>query len=823
MKTLFPHLTAVVVFILITFAYLSPLLKGEKIQQSDMIQYNGMSKEIVDYWSETGDETLWTNSMFGGMPAYLISVHYKSNLLRYVNTVLMKFFDKPAIYLFLSLIGFYILLLAFRVDPWLSLAGAIAFGFSSYFFVIGAVGHNTKYLAITFMPAIIGGIHLAFRGKLILGSAVTALFIVFQLLANHYQITYYTGLIILFYGIFELVKVIKDKQRSSFVNMAKVTGILILVAVIAFSTNITNFLLVNEYGKDSMRGKSELTDDAENKTTGLDKDYATAWSYGIAETMTLLVPNYHGGSSHGELSTGSETYKVLKNNGAPNARNIIKQLPLYWGTQPFTSGPVYVGAIIFFLFILGLFLVEGRIKWWLLSITIFSILLSWGRNFMFLTDLFLDYFPGYNKFRSVSMILVIAEFSMPLLGILALKRIVNGEIARKEFYKAFKWVAGIFGGIFVLFVLFAGMTFDFIGKDDSQLGEVLTDAIRSDRASIFWTDAFRSLGFIALAVVLILLFVHQKVKKPVFYVLMIGLFLLDMWPVDKRYLNNDNFEKKARIEKPFVASRADEFILKDTEPDYRVLNLAVNTFNDASTSYFHKSIGGYHGAKMKRYQELINYHISREMRQFIDTLRGNPAQMAVESALRSLYVLNMLNTRYIIYNKDAQPIINRYADGNAWFVEDYKIVENADEEINSLYTVDPGRQAVVDKRFSDRLEGFKPVFDPEAFIKLKSYQPNNLVYETNAAGEQLAVFSEIYYNDKKGWNAYIDGQEASHFRADFVLRAMRIPGGKHTIEFRFEPAKFYAGEKVSLAGSLLIILLFIGAVVREVMVRRKEK
>ncbi|MBI4649106.1 MAG: YfhO family protein [Bacteroidia bacterium] len=810
MKNILPHIASIAVFLGITFVYFYPILEGKMIEQSDMIQYMGMSKEITDYREKTGNEALWTNSMFGGMPAYLISMQYSSNLFRYVNKIMLGLLDKPAIYLFLSLIGFYIMLLIFKVDPWLSIAGAIAFSFSSYFFVIGAVGHNTKYLAISYMAPIIGGVHLTFRGRIILGSAVTGLFLAFQLLANHYQITYYTGLIVITYGIFELVSAIREKKLP---HAFKAIGALLLSSLIAFGTNLTNFMLVNEYGKESMRGKSELTSDIANKTSGLDKDYATAWSYGILETMTLLVPNYNGGSSHGELSQKSETYQILKANNHPKAKEAIKQLPLYWGDQPFTSGPVYAGAIIFYLFILGLFLVKDRLKWWLLTITILSILLAWGKNFMFLTDIFLDYFPGYNKFRSVSMMLVVAEFAMPLLAILAVKKIIDGNINKAEFKKALIWSLGIFGAIFVIFVLFAGMSFDFTGKEDNQLGEVIASAITADRKTMFWSDTLRSLVFAILSICLILLFYFKKIKNTVFYIALISLLLIDMWPVDKRYLNSDNFERRKKVENPFTASKTDEYILKDPTPDFRVLNLTVNTFNDASTAYFHKSIGGYHGAKMKRYQELIDYHISREMTKLIDTLKEKPTFTAIDKALNSLNILNMLNTRYIIINREAPPIINPYALGNSWFVSSFKLVNNADEEIDAMYNFSPMSEAITDKRYSAELDGFSPVRDTTATIGLTSYSPNELVYQSKTQAEQLAVFSEIFYN--KGWDAFIDGKEHTYFRVNYILRAMRIPSGEHKIEFRFKPAKYYLGEKISLASSALIILIFIGVIVRE--------
>jgi len=492
--------------------------------------------------------------------------------------------------------------------------------------------------------------------------------------------------------------------------------------------------------------------------------------------------------------------------GAAQAKDAIKQMPLYWGTQPFTEGPVYAGAIVFFLFILGLFLVEGRTKWWLLTATVFSILLAWGHNFRFLSELFLDYFPGYNKFRTVSMILVIAEFTMPLLAILALKKIIDGEVSKDRFIYVFKWTLGIVGGITLLFALFPGMFFDFTSDKDAryfeQYGEIFMNAIIQDRQTLLSNDAFRSLAFMILISGVLLGYVYNKIKKNMVYVLVAALILVDMWPVNKRYLNNDHFVTKREEKTPFIPSQADKMILQDKDPDFRVFNLTARLDQDSRTSYFHKSLGGYHGAKMKRYQELIDFHIGK----------------------RNMSVINMLNTKYfIIPTKDKGPVaqMNPGALGNAWFVEEYRIVANADSEITAMNDFKPETEAIVDKRFEDHLKGFSFKNDPEAFIKLTDYKPNHLTYESEAANEQLAVFSEIYYNDNKGWKAYVDGEQASHFRVNYVLRAMRVPAGKHKIEFRFQPVMYSAGSRISLASSIIMLLLLAGAVYFEI--RKKSK
>ena len=798
-----PHLVAIVVFLSITFAYFSPLLDGKRVSQSDMNQYLGMSKEITDFKEKTGEQTLWTNSMFGGMPAYLISVEYSANLVRYANLIMNLGLEKPANYLFISLIGFYILLLIFGVNPWLAIGGAIAYSFSSYFFIIEAVGHNTKALALAYMPPIIGGVVLAYRKKIIAGSAIAGLFLALQLLANHFQITYYTLLIVLVFILFFFYKSIIEKAISKFFKSSAVLAITILLA---FSTNITSLWLVYEYGKESMRGKSELTEDQQNKTGGLDKDYATAWSYGISESWTLLVPNFMGGASIGEVGKNSATFKALKDNGVPNTDAICKQLPLYWGDQPGTSGPVYVGAIIFFLFIFGLFYVKGYIKWWLLTATIFALFLSWGRNFMFFTDLFLDYFPGYDKFRTVSMILIIIEFAMPLLGILALKQFIENSDDKARFMKAFKIAIASVGGILLIFAVMPGMFFNFSAASDAQLisngwPEFLVNAIKEDRKSMLTSDAFRSLIFILLFAGAMLAFYFKKLSVKYVYISLALLLIFDMWTVNKRYLNNDNFTAKREATTPFKPTQADIQILQDKDPDFRVLNLSVSTFNDASTSYFHKSIGGYHGAKMKRYQEIIEKQISKN----------------------NMSVLNMLNTKYfIVPTKDQGAVVqkNYGALGNAWFVSNYKLVENADSEIVALDNFNPAETLIVDKRFENKVKGFVPKIDSTAIISLTDYKPNHLTYKSKSSIEQLTAFSEIYYNSGKGWNSYIDGKAIEHFRANYVLRAMKIPAGEHTVEFKFEPSAYATGETISFASSALLVLMCIGAIVMELKAKK---
>ncbi|MFC1733775.1 YfhO family protein [candidate division KSB1 bacterium] len=854
-----------------------------------------MAKEIVDYREKYGKEPLWTNNMFSGMPAYQISI-------RYASTKIIHFFDKmfqlwlphPANYVFLYMIGFFILMLVLGVNPWLSIAGAIAFAFSSYFFIILEAGHTNKSHAIGYMAPVLAGIIVTFRGKYLLGGILTAFFLAIQIKANHLQITYYLFLIILIYAVVDLIFKIREKKFKSFIYASVV---LVFAALLAIGPNIANLWTTYEYGKYTIRGKSDLSFDKGNKTSGLDKAYATAWSYGLDETFTLLIPNLKGGSSTGSLKENSNTYQELQSRGVRDAKDIIKQLPLYWGTQSFTSGPVYVGAIIIFLFVLGLMVIKGPMRWFVVAATLLSILLSWGRNFMPLTDFFLDYVPGYNKFRTVSMTLVISELVMPLLGILALKEIFQ-QIGEKSFnvkkyFNYLKYAFFITGGLAAFFLLFGGSLFNFIGISDEQYKaggypEWFMDALREDRIKLFRADAFRSLLFIVLAAALLWAVIYKKIKTQYAFYALIILMLLDFWPVDKRYLNDDNFARKRQVEQPYQATDVDMAIKQDGDPYYRVFNTTMRPDQDARTSYFHYSIGGYHGAKLKRYQEMVDYHINR----------------------RNISVLNMLNTKYFMVRDQenkTQAQRNVSALGNAWFVPEYRIVNDADQEIinldevieirnlnpqqgkvsvngrevnvdtvgvfqkivlsnnmsdstfdffpyfhkfdyaiNKTYIVgnnnndtlpdfinitngnnkevvlprhlqirvisefNPSQTAIVHKKFQKYLENYTNGIDTSGKIFLNEYQPNQLTYYSRTNRDQLTVFSDIYYD--KGWNAYVDDKLVPHFRVNYILRAMIVPAGEHTIVFKFEPKSYYTGEKVGWISSiiLMIILLLAG-------------
>ena len=805
-KKLSPHLLVILLFVGISFTYFSPLIQGKHLDTPDVKHWKGMSKEIFDFRNATGKEALWTNSMFSGMPAYQISISSNTNLIRYVVKIISLGIPSPANLLFLYLLGFYLLLLSLKVDYRVSAIGAIAFSFSSYFFIIIMAGHMTKAYAIAYVPMVVAAVLYTYRGKMLLGGVFTALAVALELHANHLQITYYLVLMLMLIG---LVQFVKDFKANNLIDFSKRSGVLILAALLASATAVTRLSTTMEYGTESTRGKSELTNNLDNKTSGLDKDYATSWSYGIAESFTLLIPNFYGGASQGELTTDSKTYQAIKR--APNPKQLIKQLPLYWGNQPFTSGPTYAGSIVMFLFIFGLLFVKSEMRVWILLATIMSIMLAWGKNFMPLTDLFLDYFPGYNKFRAVSMILVIAEFTLPLLGFIALNKFLSEKdedyetndkvkdvktqkvshiVVKSKKLRSLNLAFYIVGGLTLVFALMPTLFFDFVGGQDANLEKKgwPIDALQADRAGLLSADAWRSFTFITLAFGVMWMFLKNKISSK-YVVLIIGVLVLaDMWTVNKRYLNDDNFARKSKVQVPYQATAADQQILRDTDPNFRVFNNSVSTFNDASTSYFHKSIGGYHGAKLKRYQELIENHIEK----------GNMA------------VLNMLNTKYFITPK-GQVQQNPGAMGNAWFVNKINIVANADAEIVALDEFNPANTAIVDTRFSEQI--IDGLDNSLANISLVEYKPNYLKYKTKSFNKGIAIFSEIYYD--KGWDAYIDGELKPHFRANYVLRGMQIPEGNHIVEFKFVPAVYYVSEQIALASSILLLLLIAFVSVKE--------
>lgn len=802
LRNILPNLAILLLFIVITYAYLFPLLEGKVLQQSDIAHWKGMSKELVDYRNETGEEAVWTNSMFGGMPGYMISVVYNGNLALKVQRAFGKTFPLAS-KIILYLLGFYILLLNVGVKRWLSVVGAIAFALSSYFLIILAAGHNSKAIALGYLPIVIAGVLMVYKGKQIPGILLFTLGLSFEILAGHPQITYYGLILIGIYGIVELVFAIKEKALTPFFKSS-----LLLVAgvIVAVGMNFSRLYTSWEYSKDTIRGPSELSSNDANKTSGLDKDYVVQWSYGIGETFTLLIPNFKGGATQIRPDIDSESYNVLREKGAQNPRQAVNSIIMYHGDQPSTAGPVYVGAIVVFLFFLGLFVVRGRYKWWLLIATIVSIILSWGSNVMGLTSFLLDYLPLYNKFRAPSMILVIAQIAMPLLGFIALNQIITGKIEKKEFLNGLKWAMLITAGLSLLFAVAPGFTGSFSSPYDlrMKLPDWLIDAAVLDRKAALRTDAFRSFIFIILAAGALYLWHLKKIKTNIFIGILGLLILVDLWAVDKRYLNDNNFESKREATNPFPEMPVDKAILQDKGLNYRVLPLQ-NPFQDARTSYYHKNVGGYHAAKLRRYQEVIEHNLTPEMQVMI---RGLQNGISIDSVFMETPVINMLNTRYVIYDLNQPPIKNPHSLGNAWFVNDYKFVENADEEIAALRINNPVTNAIIDKRFSEFVEGKEFSKDLNGNIELIEYQPNYLKYKTSAATEQLTVFSEIYYN--KGWDAFIDGEKVQHFRVDYILRALVLPAGEHTVEFKFEPKSYFTGNKISMASSILLLLAIAG-------------
>ncbi len=787
----------IVAFAVITLVYFSPIMQGKRIKQHDIEMYKGMTKEIVDFREQTGEQSLWTNSMFGGMPAWNISVPVKTNLFYYVHQVLSLGLPSPLGSVFIAMLGFFILLLVLGVGIGASAIGAIAYGFTSYLFIVIGAGHNTKAIAMAYMAPVLAGIILAYKGKYLWGSALTAFALALELKANHLQITYYLVFIVVIYIIAEFIISIRAKKLDSFF---KASACLLVAAVFAVMTCFTTLYANYEFGKETMRGKPVLTKNVENQTTGLDRDYVTQWSYGIGETWSLMIPNAKGGAS-GYI--GNDNSALDKCDA--RFRSTIAQQNAYWGDQPGTSGPVYVGAITCLLFVLGLFIVKGSYKWVLLAATVLSILLSWGKNFMGFTDFFLDCIPGYNKFRAVSMTLVIAEVCMPLLAFLALAELIKNPGALKQNKKYLYISLGITGGLCLLFYAMPQTFFNFLSKaeamqfkqlqagQDGALYATFAEQLEITRVSIFRHDAIRSFLYIYIAGIVILLSVSGKLNKKYMFPILALLVVFDMYTIDKRYLNNSNFIDKRKTEKPFTLSDVDRQILQDKDLDYRVINLTVSTFNDASTSYFHKSVGGYHGAKLRRYQDVIDQYLSKR-------------------DLNYWKVLNMLNTKYIIYPKDNTKVAskNYEAFGNAWIASEIKWVATPNEEIDAIADTDVSNVAIVNNEFKDVVGDFK-ASPAEGTITLVDYKPNELKYSFDSSKDEIVVFSEIW--TKKGWTMWIDGVERPLFRADYILRSAVIPAGQHEIVMRYEPKIWRIGKTLAFFSSFIVIMFGIGVVV----------
>ena len=822
-KRLIPDMVAVVLFAVISFAYFCPAVtEGRILSQHDSVAGIGAGQESKEYMERTGERTRWTNSIFGGMPTYQMSPSYDStDMLKGIENLYHLYLPTYVWYVFVMLLGFYILLRAFDFKVWMATLGAIIWAFSSYFFIIIAAGHIWKLITLAYIPPTIAGMVWCYRGKCLVGGLVTALFVALQIMSNHVQMTYYFLFVMLFMVIAYGVQAFRENTLAFYL---KRTGVLIVAGLLGVCINLSNLYHTYEYSKESMRGKSELVkENSANQTdSGLERDYITQWSYGIGETFSLLVPNVKGGAS---VPLAANEKAMEKAN--PMYGSIYSQLGQYWGEQPGTSGPVYVGAFVVFLFILGLFIVKGPMKWALLAATILSILLSWGKNFMGFTDFFIDYVPMYNKFRAVSSILVIAEFTIPLLAMLALKEVISTPTIIKDRKKDFLISFGLTGGLALLFAIFPRVFFpSYVSTMEmnalqsipaDQLMPLLAN-LEEMRMSLFTSDALRSFFIILIGVNLILAYGMGKLKQNVLIGALAVLCLVDMWDVNKRYLYDEQFVEKEVQTQGFQQTETDKFILEDEALDYRVLNLASNTFNENNTAYWHKSVGGYHAAKLRRYQEMIEEHISGEMQGLYKAVADAGGEMEKLNPAE-FPVLNMLNTRYFIFplqGGQTVPLDNPFALGNAWFVDEVQYVDDANEEIEAIHGFNPLQTAVVDKKFETLVKAVPS--DSTATIELVSYEPNYLKYEVNSDKGGTVVFSEIYY---PGWQSSIDGEEAPHGRANYILRAMNVPAGKHVVEFKFDPDSLHVTETIAFIALGLLALMAIVVIFLKVKAYRK--
>lgn len=828
-KKCLPDALAVVFFIVIAFAYfINPVTEGLVLSGHDHTGGIGAGVEMNEYYQRTGERTRWTNSLFSGMPTYQLSPSYSStDMLSKIEGVYELGLPDVVMYVYILLLGFYILLRAFNFKVWMAVLGAVIWAFSSYFFIIIGAGHIWKVLTLAFIPPTIAGLVLCYRGKYLWGAVVTAFFVALQILSNHVQMSYYFLPVMLFLSLAYLIDAYQKKKMMKWV---RATGVLIGAGLLGVCMNISNLYHTYEYSKESMRGKSELTqksskDPANQTNSGLERDYITQWSYGIGETWTLLVPNAKGGASH-PLTHNEVAMEKANSQYLP----IYQALGQYWGEQPGTSGPVYVGAFVLMLFVLGLFIVSGPLKWGLLTATILSILLSWGKNFMGLTDFFLDYVPMYDKFRTVASILVVAEFTIPLLAMLALKKIVDDpQVLKKKLH--FVYISfGLTGGFALLFALMPDVFFgEYISSSETSMlqqavgaGYIpqdmfasILDNLSDMRRAVFVHDAWRSFAIIAVGVVLLLLYNIKKINNKVMIMSLIVICLVDMWQVNKRYMNDTMFVAPSNQVQSFAKTPVDEYILQDPNKSYRVLNLTASTFNENNTSYYHKSIGGYHAAKLRRYQEMIGEHIQPEMMALSRALSEYGGRMELINGDSIFPVLNMLNAKYLILpqqNGQAFPLQNPYVNGNGWFVKTVKYVKTADEEIQALHKVNPKDAVVVNEEFRAQLGDAAELQykDSLSTVKLTAYDANALSYEVNSSKGGVVVFSEIYY---PGWTATVDGKPVDIARANYILRAIKIEPGKHKVDFKFDPQSVKRTEAIAYAALVLLLLVVVGLVV----------
>ncbi|MDQ8052859.1 MAG: YfhO family protein [Pedobacter sp.] len=787
------HLAIIAIFVVISFAYFfKPLLDGRVPYQSDVVQARAMQTEIMDYKAKDGKGPLWTNQMFGGMPAYQIWVQYAYNGATYGIALITKALPSPVGTVLLLLVGGYFLFITLRINPWLAAAGAIAFAFTTYNFVLIATGHNNKALAIGFFAPIIASIIITLRGKYWLGGALTALFLALEVRANHVQMAYYLMICILIFVGIEIYHAYKTKTLPL---LGKAFGFLAAAVVLAVMVNASLLWTTSEYAKETNRGKSNLTTSTPDRA----REYAYGWSQGVGESFTFFISDLYGGSHEKRLDDKSNVFKTLVERGVPQdqAMNITQQMPTYWGEKTYTSGGYYFGALVCFLYVFGLFIVRSRLKWWILSTTVLFMLLSFGKNFPFVSDLFFNYFPLYSKFRAVESILAVVGLMVPILAFLAVKEIQETKIDRKLLIKKLGWSAAIIGGFSLIVALAPTLFFgfktsthqDFLQQltqafGDGSFAQQVANALVQDRISIARADALRSVVFVIIGFVIIWAFINQKLKPQLAFGLLAVAVLIDMWQVDRRYLNNDRFVSPSEMAKDVQPREVDAFINADKDPNFRVFDQP--NFGRADGSRFHKTIGGYHAAKLKRYDELIEHQLSQSVNQD---------------------VLDMLNTKYFItqdpQNGSYKMTRNPTALGNAWLVKGVQFAKDADEEMKAISSFDPKLEAIVDEQYKNMIDTTRLGADPSAFIKMEKYHPDHIEYSYSAPRDVIAVFSEIYYN--KGWNMYIDGVEKPYFRANYVLRAAQLPMGNHKVEFKFEPKSYYLGEKISLAGSILLL------------------
>jgi len=812
------HLVIIVGFLALAMAYMSPILDGKVLSQHDMTQYDGMKQELVKYHEETGEHSQWTNALFGGMPAFHVGPTGAKRTFFGELSRAVRFWLKtvnPIAILFVYLICFYVLLLSLRVSPWVSAMGAIAFALSSYNLIILEPGHISKAYAIAYMAPVVAGILLTYRGRLFGGGLLFMVGLGLELYQNHLQITYYLLLIAIIIVVTMGVYSVMEKQFKKFLTAS---GVLVIAAVLALLPNFSTFWVNYEISKQSLRGAPVLSSNLEDQTSGLDKSYALSWSYGKAETFSLMIPYFTGGKT-GALGANEKAMEKV----SPQLRETISGQNQYWGAKASTAGDNYSGAIVVFFFVLGLLLIKGPMRWWIIISSMLSIMLAWGSNFPGLSNFFLDHVPFYNKFRTVEMTLVIVCFNIPLLAFLMVDRFIREPELITNNKKQILVAFGLTGGLSLLFVLFPGI-FNFFSERENQIfSQQLAGAnaqyasqfrqfmneLEAVRIYIFRHDAIRSFLLISVAFILTWFYANKKLKLTWFLAILALLITTEMWLVDHRYLNKDNFISKKQESSKAAATAADNLILQDSDIHYRVVNLTKSPWQDGTTSYHHKSIGGYHGIKMRRYQDLIEGYLSPGLQNIIGSLNAQPTRQQLDSVLAAQQVLNMINTKYFILNPAGQPLQNTQAMGHGWIVGDIMLAQNADEAYAALGTQDLNKVAIVNEEFGDLVTGDLRHEHVSGSVELTDYKPNHMTYEVSLDQKSLVVFPEVYYEG--GWNAYIDGKAVPHLRANYILRALPVDPGTHTVEFSFVFEPFEKGEKISMMGSILVLLLLLGS------------